>query len=105
MLKMLSAWWLLASRATGGFLNLAGFPGFIRECTYHSDQLSTHVTVRLTSLYTVVTVNGVDVYFYRLTGGIDGVGAIPVSGCRSDAIPGLTGPAGGLGRFQATLPK
>jgi hypothetical protein len=28
-------------------------------------------------LFTVVTVNGVNVYFYRLTGRIDGVGSSP----------------------------
>jgi hypothetical protein len=31
-------------------------------------------------LFTVVTVNGVNVYFYRLTGRLDGVGTPPPAG-------------------------
>lgn len=60
----------------GKLANVAGFPGFIRDCEYESVGTSTRVTVRRTALYTIITVNGVDVYFYRLTGGIDGVGRI-----------------------------
>jgi hypothetical protein len=56
----------------GRILNLAGFPGWVRAGEYESEY--GRVCVRVTSLYTVVTVNGVDVFFYRLTGGVDGVG-------------------------------
>ena len=62
-------------------VNLAGFPGFIRECHYQS-QLGVTVPVRTSSLFTVATVNGVDVYFYQLTGGIDGIGFSQTSDCR-----------------------
>jgi hypothetical protein len=41
------------------------------------------VRVRASDFYTTVTVNGVDVYFYRLTGGIDGVGIAQASDCTS----------------------
>ena len=54
--------------------NLAGLPGFVRECDYHSESLGVAVRVRMNPRFTVITVNGVDVYFYRLTGYIDGVG-------------------------------
>jgi len=37
------------------------------------------VSVRSTNLFTVVVVNGVQVYFYRLSGHIDGVGFTPSS--------------------------
>ena len=64
-LSWLSFWGRVADRA--------GFPGIVREGQYASDYLGVNVCVRKSPLYTVVTVNGVDVYFYRLTGGIDGV--------------------------------
>ena len=38
------------------------------------------VSVRCGPLFTVVTVNGINVYFYRLTGGIDGVGSAKPGG-------------------------
>ena len=46
----------------------------VRECDYYSQSLGVIVRVRMNPRFTVITVNGVDVYFYRLTGGIDGVG-------------------------------
>lgn len=72
----------------GRVMNLAGFPGFVRECDYAS-QLGVTVKVRKSALYTTVTVNGVDVFFYRLTGGIDGVGfSRPTSDCKLvEALP------------------
>lgn len=57
----------------GRVADVLGFPGFVREGQYASDYLGVNVLVRKSPLHTVVTVNGVDVYFYRLTGGIDGV--------------------------------
>lgn len=63
----------------GQILNLAGLPGWVREGRYHSDVAQ--VRVRKRALYTVVTVNDVDVYFYRLTGGIDGVGVSRTANC------------------------
>jgi hypothetical protein len=48
----------------GRILNLAGFPGWIRSGS-HESEFGT-VQVRVSALYTVVTVNGVDVFFYRL---------------------------------------
>ncbi len=60
----------------GRVAGLAGFPGWVRECSYTS-VLGVQVHVRISPLFTVVTVNGVDVYFYRLSGQIDGVGAAP----------------------------
>jgi len=71
---MMSGLWLHWVRALGSLANLARLPGFARDCDFESKPMATRVRVRNTRLYTIVTVNGVDVYFYRLTGGIDGVG-------------------------------
>jgi hypothetical protein len=38
--------------------------------------------VTLGPLFTVVSVNGLDIYFDRLTGAIDGVGSSPISDCK-----------------------
>lgn len=70
---------LAASRILGVLANLAGVPGFVRECEYRASVADVIVSVRKSSLYTIVTVNGVDVYFYRLTGRIDGIGFSPSS--------------------------
>jgi len=62
----------------GKVANLAGFPIVVRETDYHS-ALGVDVKVRTSPLYTIVTVNGVDVYFYRLSGQINGVGLTAAS--------------------------
>src|SRR5262245_7735072 len=56
----------------GALLNLAGMPGFVRDCTYRSAS-GADVTVRVTRLFTVVTVNEFEIFFYRVSGRIDGV--------------------------------
>ena len=61
-------------RFWGRVANVAGLPGIVRECDYYSESLEVAVRVRMNRRFTVITVNGVDVYFYRLTGYIDGVG-------------------------------
>jgi hypothetical protein len=67
----------------GWLANLAGWPCVVRPVEYSSG-LGVSVTVRASNLFTVVTVNGVEVYFYRLSGKIDGVGLSP-SGCRASS--------------------
>lgn len=64
----------------GKLLNLAGFPAIVRECDYHSPALNADVKVRKFGLYTIITVNGLDIYFTRFTGTMDGVGFNPTSG-------------------------
>lgn len=54
-------------------LNALGFPAIIRECEY-GGELGNKVRVRKSPLFTIITVNGVDVYFSRITGTIDGTG-------------------------------
>jgi hypothetical protein len=71
----------------GKLLNLAGFPGLVRECDYHSRALNAVVKVRKYGLYTIVTVNGLEIYFTRFTGKMDGVGFNPTSDCKVGALP------------------
>ena len=70
----MSSYWLKWLRFWGRVANVAGLPGIVRECEYYSESLGVTVGVRMNPRFTVITVNGVDVYFYRLTGYIDGVG-------------------------------
>lgn len=74
----------------GQLANLAGLPCIMREGEYSSPSSGVTVRVRASSLFTVVTVNGVDVYFYRLTGGIDGIGITQTSDYSRGRTPRLT---------------
>jgi hypothetical protein len=59
----------------GRILNAFGAPGFVRSGVYESSDLGARVRVICGELFTVVSVNGTDVYFDRLRGRIDGVGS------------------------------
>ena len=79
-----SAYWGAGKATVGWTLNLAGFPGFIRPCKYESGLFGETIKVRLSSRYTIINVNGLDIYFERISGRIDGVGGHPTTGCISD---------------------
>jgi hypothetical protein len=66
----------------GGVANTLGLPGLVRDTEYRSRALGATVRVRRGRLYTVITVNGMDVYFNRLSGTIDGVGSSQASDCK-----------------------
>lgn len=69
MLNALRIGW----RNLGAYVaNHFGWPCIVRPCEYSSNLAS--VSVKCTNLFTVVTVNGVHVYFQRGTGRFDGVG-------------------------------
>src|SRR5258707_13000908 len=70
----------------GGVFNLAGIPGLVRECTYGGSTAKAEITVRHGGLFTIISVNGLDIYFHRLTGSIDGVGSM--SCCKPDSTHG-----------------
>lgn len=55
----------------GKLLNLIRFPASINKCDYRSSALGITVKVAHRDLFTVVTVNGLDVYFKRISGEID----------------------------------
>jgi hypothetical protein len=58
----------------GKALNAIGVPGIVQPGTYEAGVGPASVRIAVGPLFTVVTVNGVDVYLHRLTGAIDGVG-------------------------------
>lgn len=63
----------------GALMNAVGIPGLVRETDYRSARLGTDVRVRRGQLFTVVSINGQEAYFRRLTGTIDGVGFTPAT--------------------------
>ena len=65
---------LTARVLAGKIYNLAGIPGLVHDCDYDAGITKAHIRVRAKELFTIVTVNGLDIYFHRLTGKIDGVG-------------------------------
>lgn len=70
-------------------LNGLGVPGFLRDADYFSTRFKNPVRVRVRrgSLFTVVSVNGLDMFFHRLSGRIDGVGVSPGGGHSPGATP------------------
>lgn len=70
---------ILEARAWGGkVFNRLGCPGFVRDCDYEAVNFKGTVRVRRGRLFTVISVNGLNIYFRRLTGRIDGVGFVPL---------------------------
>ena len=57
----------------GALLNRFGVPGFVRYTIYSNPAAGVRVLVQCYRLFSVISVNGVDVYFHRITGKIDGV--------------------------------
>jgi len=87
--------------AIGWLLNGLGFPGFIYDDAYVASISNTNVSVHRSPFFTVVTVNGLDIYFHRLTGKLDGVGFNPTSCSPRASIPGSVH----LGAVPAAPPK
>jgi hypothetical protein len=75
----------------GRLLNVLGIPASIRKCDYRSEAIGATVKVEHRDLFTVVTVNGLDVYFSRITGKIDGVGISQAAYCTRDSTQRSTG--------------
>ena len=71
--------------ALGMVFNLAGVPGLVRDCDYVAGVTDATVKVRVRDLFTIITVNGLEIYFHRLTGSIDGVGV--TCDCKPDQAP------------------
>jgi len=82
------SWVRLRTRlALGTVFNLAGIPGLVRDCDYQAGIADATIKVRVRDLFTVIEVNGLEIYFHRLTGAIDGVGF--TSDCKLDSTPEL----------------
>ncbi len=71
----------------GKLLVVLGIPGVVVNQSYEAVNTRAKVRVHLGPLFSVVSVNGLDVYFHRLTGKIDGVGFSPAGDCKSDETP------------------
>jgi hypothetical protein len=63
----------------GALMNALGIPGLVRPIDYRSGRLGTRVRVIRGQLFTVVSIDGKEAYFRRLTGVIDGVGFTPAA--------------------------
>ena len=68
-------------------MNAIGVPGVVVPGTYEAGIGEASVRITLGPLFTVVTVNGLDVYIHRFTGAIDGVGFSLATGCRPAGTP------------------
>jgi hypothetical protein len=86
----------LARLSLGKLLGELGVPGIFVDQTNDASITRAQVRVRLGPLFSVVSVNGLDGYFHRLTGKIDGVGFSPTGNCKSDEIPWSARPAASL---------
>ena len=71
----------------GKVLNAVGVPGVVLPGTYEAGIGQASVRIALGPLFTVVTVNRVDVYIHRFTGAIDGVGFRVATGCKPAGTP------------------
>src|SRR5262245_8817789 len=69
----LRAAWMWLGTAIGKLLNTFRVPGFVRAGRYKS-RLGDRIRVRVSPLFTVITVRGLNLFFDRLTGRVDGVG-------------------------------
>ena len=71
-------WWAnIQAHVTEAFsdwLNRCGVPGAVQPMSHHDDLTGQSVSVRVSMVYTVLTVNGRDYYFHRLSGKFDGTG-------------------------------
>lgn len=65
---------LRAQEAVGGWLTRLGVPGAVQPWEYTDALTGQHVQVRTSALFTILTINGRDYYFSRLTGRFDGTG-------------------------------
>ena len=74
----------MVRRWVGLLLTALRVPGIMVEQRYEAQTTSARVRVYLSPLFSVVSVNGVDIYFHRLTGKIDGVGFSAPPGCKAD---------------------
>jgi hypothetical protein len=75
LVKMLASRMRLWARVLAGkAYNIAGVPGIVRDCDYSATVCNARIRVRAKELFTIITVNGLEIYFHRLTGSIDGVG-------------------------------
>ncbi len=68
----------------GRLLAVLRLPGIIVPQSYEAEITRARVSVHLSPLFSVVSANGLDIYFHRLPGRIDGVGFSASPGYKAD---------------------
>lgn len=63
-----------AKQIVGKLLNGLGAPGFVVPMKIHDSLTNTQIEVRLSGFFTVISIDGRDYYFKRLSGRYDGSG-------------------------------
>lgn len=58
----------------GGLFNKNSIPGFIQPINYRDPVSGYHIEIKITPLFTKLSVNGRDFYFKRFSGRFDGTG-------------------------------
>lgn len=66
-----------ARRVIAVLMHRFGCPGFVRPMEIHDPVTRDTFTVRQNATYTVITLNGRDYYFDRVSGEFDGTGYTP----------------------------
>ncbi len=73
-----ATWWDILygklKQFAGNLLNGLGVPGFVRPLEIQDTLTNTYVQVRVSGFFTVISIDGRDYYFRRLTGEYDGSG-------------------------------
>lgn len=62
-------------RAFGAVANWLRLPGFVRPIDFDDETTGHRIKIRVTRGYTIVSVDGRDYWFQRLTGKFDGTGS------------------------------
>lgn len=76
---------LVSSGVIGWVLEAVHAPGLIKPFIYRDS--NNEVSVRTSQRYTILLVNGLELFFYRENGGFDGFGRLAISsGCRVGGI-------------------
>jgi len=65
---------LSVTYAIGHILNRIGTPGLVRETTINDELTGASLSIRVSKYFTVISVDGKDFYFKRLSGKYDGSG-------------------------------
>lgn len=73
-----AAWWEILREGlgefAGKFLNWFGVAGFVQPMEIKDTLTGSSVSVRVSGYFTVITIDGREFYFKRLTGAYDGSG-------------------------------
>ncbi len=67
-------YWERLKRTLGNILNYFHIPGFVKPFKTVDKLTAIHIEVRLSGFFTVISINGRDYYFRRLSGKFDGSG-------------------------------